>query len=134
MQNIQIILSLAGTSIGLLITMLTFLAKFIKNAKLKKAMEQVVTIGNAVIPYINEAEKFSSYSGAEKKAYVMTKANQFAIEKNIPFNENEVSEKIEELVTLTKQVNNKKDSKIESENKTKTQLNNNTSTSQGSWL
>jgi len=105
MKEIEIILSMAGTIAGLLITVLTFIVKFIKSTKAKRAMEQIVKIGNAIIPYIEQAEKFTGYSGAEKKEYVMTKATQFAVEKKIPFNRVLVSEKIEELVSLTKRVN-----------------------------
>lgn len=105
MENIEIIISIASAALGLLITTVTFLSKFVTNAKAKKAMENIVKIGNAVIPYIEEAETFVHYSGEEKKQYVLTKANMFAIENKIKFNEQAVSEKIEELVTLTKQVN-----------------------------
>ena len=51
--------------------------KFVKSAKAKKVCEQVIEIGNAVIPYIEQAETFAHYSGEEKKAFVMTKANQY---------------------------------------------------------
>ena len=105
MENLEIILSAAGTALGLLVTTVTFLAKFIKNAKAKKVAENIVKIGNAMIPYIQEAETFLNYSGEEKKQYVMTKANQFAIDNNIPFDAEAVSDKIEELIGLTKQVN-----------------------------
>ena len=105
MENLEIILSVAGTALGLLVTTVTFLTKFIKNAKAKKVAENIVKIGNAMIPYIQEAETFLNYSGEEKKQYVMTKANQFAIDNNIPFDAEAVSDKIEELIGLTKQVN-----------------------------
>lgn len=105
MENLEIIISIASAALGLLITTITFISKFVTNAKAKKAMENIVKIGNAVIPYIEEAETFVHYSGAEKKQFVMTKANKFAIENNIKFDEQAVSEKIEELVALTKQVN-----------------------------
>ena len=105
MENLEIILSAAGTALGLFVTTVTFLAKFIKNAKGKKVAENIVKIGNAMIPYIQEAETFLNYSGEEKKQYVMTKANQFAIDNNIPFDAEAVSDKIEELIGLTNQVN-----------------------------
>ena len=105
MENLQIILSIAGTAVGLLITTITFFAKFITNAKAKKLAENIIKIGDAMVPYIEQAEAFAHYDGVEKKEYVMTKANQFAIENGIAFNTVDVSKKIEELVTLTKQVN-----------------------------
>jgi hypothetical protein len=107
MKELEFIISMGGTIIGLAITGLTFLVKLIKNAKAKRAMEQIIEIGNAVLPFIREAEKFTSYTGEEKKAYVMTKANQFAITNHITFDEEQVSGKIEELVALTRQVNAK---------------------------
>jgi hypothetical protein len=105
MRNLQVILSLVGTILGLLITVLTFAVKTLKNVKAKRIAEQTIKIGNAVLPFIKEAEKFTAYSGEEKKAYVMTKANQFALTNHIAFDENQVSNKVEELVALTKQVN-----------------------------
>lgn len=107
MENLSLILSTIATAIGLLITTLTFLLKFIKSAKAKKIAENIISIGNAIIPYIEQAELFANYSGAEKKEYVMTKANQFAIKNSINFDANLVSEKIEELVKLSKEVNSR---------------------------
>lgn len=105
MQNLNVILSLVGTIAGLIVTAATFLIKFIKNGKAKKIAENIIEIGNAVIPYIKRAEEFAQYTSAEKKEYVMTKANQYAIENGIPFDAAAVDEKIEELVRLTKHVN-----------------------------
>ena len=105
MKDMEIILSISGTALGFLATAVTFMLKFIKNAKEKRACEQVIKISSAVIPYIEQAESFAHYSGAEKKEYVMTKANQFAITHGITFNAKLVSQKIEELVKLTKEVN-----------------------------
>lgn len=54
---------------------------------------------------ITTAETMKNFTGEEKKEYVITKANQFAISKGIKFDTEKVSNLIEELVTLTKQVN-----------------------------
>ena len=115
MDNLEAIISVAGTAFGLLVTAVTFLIKFINNAKAKKAAENIIKIGNAVIPYIEQAEQFINYSGAEKKEYVVTKANQFAIAQGIEFNAETVSDKIEELVKLTKEVNRRDKDKQRSE-------------------
>lgn len=105
MENLEIILSVAGTALGFLITTVTFFGKYLKNAKAKNIAENIIKIGNAMIPYIEQAEAFASYNGEEKKQFVMTKANQFAIENGIKFDAETVSAKIEELVKMTKQVN-----------------------------
>lgn len=107
MENFELIVSLAGAALGLFITTATFLAKFVKNAKLKKAAEQTIEICNAILPYIEEAETFVNYSGEEKKEFVMTKANQYALEHGIKFDKELVSNEIEELVKLSKTVNSR---------------------------
>ena len=109
MKNLELLLSLIGTILGLSITVVTFIVKSVRSAKVKKGLETAVKIGNAILPFIREAEKFTAFSGEEKKTYVMTKANQFAIQNKIAFDEKQVSDKIEELVALTKQVNAKSD-------------------------
>lgn len=105
MENFELIVSLAGTALGLLITAATFIGKFAKSSKAKKVAEQTIEICNAILPYIERAESFVNYSGEEKKEYVMTKANQYAMEKGIKFDEKYISEKVEELIGFTKEVN-----------------------------
>lgn len=112
MENLEIILSMAGTLLGLLITAITFLAKFLTNAKAKKVAENIIKIGNAILPFVQNAETFVNYSGAEKKEYVMTQATKFAVENGIPFDAELIAAKIEELVKLTKSVNARDKDKI----------------------
>ena len=81
--------------------------KFLKKSNAKKAAEQVIEICNAILPYIEQAEKFVHYTGEEKKEYVMTKANQYALEHGIKFDAEYVGGKVEELISLTKEVNAK---------------------------
>ena len=113
MEDLKLILSITATGIGLLITALTFFTKFLRNAKAKKLAQNIIDISNAIIPYIKQAEQFLNYTGEEKKEYVITKVNQFALENNIPFDIEVVSSKIEELIVLTKQVNIKNKNIIE---------------------
>jgi len=105
MENLHIILSLSGSTLGLLVTTLTVLYRLIKSSKARKHAEQAIQISNAVLPFIREAEHFKDFDSIEKKVYVMTKANQFAIRNKIFFNEEKVGERVDELVDLTKCVN-----------------------------
>lgn len=114
MENLEVMLSIAATGVGLAITTVTFLSKFIKSARAKKIAENLVKMGNAILPYIEQAEKFVSFTGEEKKAYVMTKANQFAIDNGIQFEKDETGKKIDEIVALCKAVNVNKTSVTES--------------------
>lgn len=105
MEKLSLVLSIAGTMAGLFIVMLTSICKWIKNSKAKKVAENIIKIGNFIFPYIEEAERFISFTGEEKKAYVMTKANQYAIDNGIKFDEEKTSAKIDEIVALCKVVN-----------------------------
>ena len=105
MENLELILSLAGTCVGLIIAIATVIVKYVGSTKARKTAERTIEICNAILPYIEQAETYVHYSGEEKKEYVMTKANQYAIENGIVFNKQAVSAKVEELVELTKEVN-----------------------------
>ena len=105
MQNIAAILSLAGTAACFLAGAITLLTRLIKTAKEKKQALNINKICNAVVPFITQAESFRNYSGQEKREFVLTKANQFAIDNGIKFDAGLVEEKIEELVRLSKEVN-----------------------------
>ena len=112
MKNLELIFSLLATILGLLITLITFIKKYVSNLKAKKIIEQSLKICNILLPLIEKAEEFSSYTGQEKKEYVMTKANQYALDNGIKFNEEFISNKIEDLLSLTNQVNVNKTIKI----------------------
>ncbi|MCL2234640.1 MAG: hypothetical protein FWC11_04470 [Firmicutes bacterium] len=105
MEQIHVVLSISSAALGFLVTTLTLLYRLVKSTKAKRRAENVIKIGNAIIPYIEQAEKFTGYSSQEKREFVITKANQYAIENKIRFDLNAVSNRIEELVRLTKSVN-----------------------------
>ena len=104
-MSIQEILTLIGSILPLLIAFLTFLVKFIKNEKAKKVLNCTLKLAETIQPLIVEAEKFTHFSGEEKKQYVLTKANQFAIDHKLKFDQEKVSAMIDELVETTKKVN-----------------------------
>ena len=105
LDNLQVFLSFLGSILGLLFTTIIFLKKFIKNKKLKNILEKAEQITKELVPCIIEAEQFVNYTGEEKKNYVMTKVNQFAIDNDITFDPEYVSSKVEQLISLTKEVN-----------------------------
>lgn len=105
MKDLQLYLSIIGTSLGLLITTITFLLKFIKSSRGKKAAQTVLKVTSEIIPLIEEAETFINYTGKEKKAYVTTKIIQLVNNLKITIEQEKISEIIEDLVSLTKKVN-----------------------------
>lgn len=105
LENFQLLLQILYYSLGILIVVVSFLIPLVKNAKAKKALKTTLDIATAIRPYVIEAEKFVNYTGAEKLNYVMTKANQYAIENGLKFDAEATKKEIEELIELTKQVN-----------------------------
>ena len=107
MENLEIILSLAGTALSLFVASIIFISKMINGMVSKKRLRNSYILLDAVAPLMEIAETFDSYSGEEKKEYVLTKVNQFAIENNIKFDAKQIAAEIERLINLSKQVNSK---------------------------
>ena len=105
MENAEIIISLAGTVISLIIAVITFIAKFLKSEKAKTTAENIVQICDEILPLIKQAEQFVNFSGQEKKEYVMTLMRKYALDNGISFDFGMLAEKIDDLVDFTKNVN-----------------------------
>ena len=97
MDKIKIIISLLATTLSLLFTTSLSLFKFINSKKLNKKIIDLMKI----------AKEFTNYSGIEKKEYVLTKLNQLSIDNKVNFDIEKASSKIEELISLSKNVNAK---------------------------
>ena len=106
-ENLEVLLSILGTILSLLLTSIVCLVKAIQKGKEKRSIEANTIFLEALAPLMEIAEKYENYTGEEKKAFVLTKMNQLAIENHLKFNAEEVSKKIEELIVLSKEVNNK---------------------------
>ena len=111
MENLELIVSLAGTALSLFIACVLFIVKIIRGYITKKKLKNSYVLLEAVAPLMEIAEQFTNYSGEEKKEYVMTRVNQFALENRIKFDSEAVNEKIEELIGLSKKVNGVKSDK-----------------------
>lgn len=108
MEKLEIILSLGGTVISFIITLIVVIIKLIKWKKNYKSLEEEKELYDLVDDLMSIAETYNNYLGKEKKEYVMTKLNQFAIENEIDFDKEKVDERIEKLIKLSKNVNYKK--------------------------
>ncbi len=81
-ENIHLYLSILAPTLTLLCTTVVFLQKFVKNKKLKRVLEKTEQITREIIPCITEAEKFSNYSGAEKKRICDDKIKSICLRKS----------------------------------------------------
>lgn len=84
--------------IGVTIKLVVEIVKKIKKGKWSE-------IPNLIKDYLPQAETLLGASGQTKKEVVMAKVRTYCAENNIQFDEDKVSEIIEEYINLTKTVN-----------------------------
>ena len=114
MEEIKMYVSYITPILTIICSFLIFIKYKIKKKQVSKVIENKEELMKKIIPYIEEAEKFINFSGEEKKEYVMTKLKGYAIDCGIDFDENGISDKVEELIELSKKVNILKDENKES--------------------
>ena len=105
MEKLEYIFSLVGTVLSFLVALLTLVLKLMKVLKDKSITEDREKLVEKLLELVVEAEGRLDYSGKEKKAYVMEKVSEFASKEDIEADLEFVSEEIEKLVELSKQVN-----------------------------
>lgn len=105
MENLEQIITIASAGVGLLATITGFLIPLVKNVKAKNKLMALNQLSTLLKSLIVEAEQFVNFTGEEKKEYVLTKANRYALENKIPFDESTIDEEIEKMVKLSKNVN-----------------------------
>lgn len=112
MESLREIITIISASLGLFATIIGFLIPLIKNIKAKNKLVAIKKLTSTLQSLIIDAEAFVNFSGEEKKEYVLTKANRFAIDNKIPYNEADISEKIEKLICLSKEVNKRESTSV----------------------
>ncbi len=100
-----ILLALAGATVCLFFVCIILIIKIVQAKRSKKKTVNTALLEEVIAPLMEIAEKFENYSGEEKKEYVITKINQFAVENKLNFDAKAISEKIEQLIKLSKRVN-----------------------------
>ena len=105
MDRLEKIITVVSACLGLIATFTGFLVPLVKSVKAKNRLSALNKLTSTLQLLIVDAEKFVHYTGAEKKEYVLAKASRYAMENNIPYDEQAVSSKIEDLVALSKNVN-----------------------------
>ncbi len=118
MEDIKLYLSIIVFVLGLLTSIISIIVKYTKNSKAKKNLQNVLSIIEDLIPLIEEAEKFTAYSGEEKKEYVISRIIRNLSNNNIEINEEQINQMIEKLVGFSKEVNYKESTNLSNESKT----------------
>ena len=105
LENIELFLSVIGAFLSLVVAIIICAIKFMKTIKSTQSLKDVSDILEAVGPIMEIAESFVNYTGAEKKNFVLTQVEQLASENGITIDASIVSDKIEELIQLSKKIN-----------------------------
>ncbi len=105
MENIKELITIASACLGFIATLTGFLIPLVKNVKAKNKLKSLNKLSVALQAFVVEAEQRVNFTGEEKKQFVLTKANRYALDNKIPFNEQSVEGEIESLVALSKSVN-----------------------------
>ncbi len=97
------IIRLVTLSISLLISLSGLIVAIIKAVKGRKWNDLCSALQNFMI----EAEKLTECNGDQKKCAVLKMAEDFCAKEGIKFDSQKIEKVIEDLIVLTKEVNNK---------------------------
>ena len=99
--------------ISLIIGIVILIQKLAKALKSKNKLNNIISLEAIAIELVSEAENFLNFSGAEKKEWVKTKVNQYAIDNGFKYNDETTDSIIEGFIDLSKKVNKReKDKKV----------------------
>lgn len=105
MENIEVIISLVITCIGLLSTAIAFGIKVYKYIKEKVSAEGLSAVLDIAQDLSKIAESTEGLSGEEKLTYVLENAEKFASENDLDFDAEKVESYIESLISYSHSVN-----------------------------
>ena len=113
MQNfITEAIIIASAIAGLLATAIPLAIKLVKKSKQWIKERDWNRLATILPNFIVEAEKFNNYTGIEKKEFVKSRLALFAIKNKIAFNETKFDTAIDNIVKLTKEVNQRSKDRI----------------------
>lgn len=118
MEDLKLYISIIIFILGLITSIISIIIKYTKNIKIKNNLKNILGVIEELIPLIEEAETFSSYSGEEKKEYVISRIYRKLNKEDIKIDEVKINEMIEKLVSFSKEVNYKESETCANELKT----------------
>lgn len=105
-ETIMTVCALIGTLLSLLGLFFSLLAKS-KNKKARTIAESMLEVIDFCKDAVRIAEEFTNFSGEEKKAYATTLVKQKCIEEGIKINDTEISNDIENIISISKNINSR---------------------------
>jgi len=111
-NHIREIIVIASSIVGLLATAIPLVIKLVRKSKQWIKERDWNKIASILPSFIVEAEKFNNYTGIEKKEFVKSRLVLFAIKNKIAFDETKFDTAIDNIVKLTKEVNQRSKDRI----------------------
>lgn len=110
MDNVTALVSTLSAIVGLIITAVTFLIKFITAVKAKNISEAARLLQIGAEEAVRFVETVKSKANGEldsqtKLTMALTRINQYCIDNNIEYNENQAIKLVEEAIKFSKEVN-----------------------------
>ena len=105
MGKLEEIITIVSACLGFVATFTGFLIPLVKSVKAKNKLTALNKLSTSLQSFMVDAETHQNFTGEEKKEYVLTKANRYAIDNGLPYDEQAVSANVEDLVALSKEVN-----------------------------
>lgn len=103
-MNVYQIIEIIIACVGFIVSGISWIRYFIMCDKQKK----INILKETTLGLIEDAEKFSSYSGEEKKQFVLTRAKDFIQSHKLKITDNQLSVMIDRFVEMSNNVNVKK--------------------------
>ena len=105
-ETIMTLCALIGTLLSLLGLFFSLLAKS-KNKKARTIAESMLEVIGYTREAVKIAEQYANFTGDEKKAYATTLIKQRCIEEGIKINDEEISNDIEHIISISKDINSR---------------------------
>lgn len=112
-ENILSIVYIVLLVLSIVSTILTLIIKNTKNTKTKENAQSVFDVVKKIQDLIIKAEEHIGYTGIDKFDYVITRAKEFMTANKYTIKEEELETLIENEITLSNNVNVKKEEKQE---------------------
>lgn len=107
-ETVSLIVKIASVCVTCVTSMLAIISTY-KGGKWKELFHSVNAVNDKtkiLLDLIAEAETHGAYTGADKLQFVLSKFIVYCTSNKIKYDEASVTEQINELVNLTKKVNN----------------------------
>ncbi len=104
-ENLEMIISFVATLVSFMSALIVYIVKYVKSVKSRIRANNEIKVYDTLISLVEEAERYTNFTGSEKKTYVLTRILKFMTDNKIELSFEDIEGKIEDYITLSKKVN-----------------------------